>query len=110
MTTVMATPSGGSRCIVGGRFVVTPTFGANDLHAMLASKTACSMTQHGNVLLMEGAANLATVQSHVAQAAKADISRVDMASLHMIERDATRAWLTEAGKKYPGLEIIQKKA
>lgn len=110
MTTIAAAPTGGSRCIVGGRFVVAPTFGVADLDAMLLSKTACRVAHRGDALLLEGATNLATLQSHVTLAAKTDIARVDLSSLHLLERDAMQAWLAEAVNKYPALEFIQPKA
>lgn len=110
MTTIAAAATGGSRCVVGGRFVVAPTFGVADLDAMLVSKTACRVVQRGAVLLLEGAANLAMLQSHVAPAAKTDIACIDLSALHLLERDAMRAWIAEAANKYPALEFIQPKA
>lgn len=106
MTTIAATPTGGSRCVVGGRFVVAPTFGVADLDAMLLSKTACRVVRRGDALLLEGAANLALLQSHVTPAAKTDLARIDLSALHLIERDLMRTWLAEAARKYPALQFV----
>lgn len=110
MTTVTAVAAGGSRCIVGGRFVAAPTFGVADLDAMLGSKAACRVELRNDVLVLKGAANLAMLQGYVAQAARMETSRIDLSALHLIELDTMQAWIAEAAKKYPALEFIQPKA
>lgn len=109
LTTIAAAANGGSRCVVGGRFVVAPTFAAADLKALLAARAACCAVREGAVLQVQGAANLAAVQGFVTQAVKAvgvEVKQVDLSAVRLLERDATQAWLADAARKYPALEIV----
>lgn len=109
LTTIAAAAHGGSRCVVGGRFMVAPTFGAVQLEALLTAKAACCAERNGDVLRVQGAVSLAAVQGFVAQATKVatvEIRQIDLAAVHLLEREATLAWIGEAAKKHPALQFI----
>lgn len=109
LTTITAVASGGSRCVIAGNMVATPTFSAADLDGLIAANAACCAVVDTAILQARGAATLAVVQSLVAQAAHAGpdaIRAIDLSALRLLEREATLSWLADAERKHPSLEFV----